>query len=60
MSFKLADFGYQALIPTFANRCLSAIGGVRQLSRLAGWVQLSAEAVPGPHTENSQMFSDNK
>ena len=36
-------------IPTFGNRCLSAIGGGKQRSRLAGWVQLSAEAAPGPH-----------
>ena len=35
-------------IPTFGNRCLSAIGGGKQRSRLAGWVQLSAEATPGP------------
>ena len=37
------------VIPTFGNRCLSAIGGGKQRSRLAGWVQLSAEATPGPH-----------
>ena len=37
------------IIPTFLNRCLSAIGGEKQWSRLAGWVQLSAEAAPGPH-----------
>ena len=36
-------------IPTFGNRCLSAIGGGKQRSRLTGWVQLSAEAAPGPH-----------
>ena len=36
-------------IPTFGNRCLSAIGGGKQWSRLAGWVRLSAEAAPGPH-----------
>ena len=38
-------------IPTFGNRYLSAIGGGKQRSRLAGWVQLSAEAgkTPGPH-----------
>ena len=36
-------------IPTFGNRCLSAIGGEKQWSRLAGWVQLSAEVAPGPH-----------
>ena len=36
------------LIPTFGNRCLSAIGGGKQWSRLVGWVQLSAEAAPGP------------
>ena len=36
-------------IPTFGNRCLSAIGGGKQRPRLAGWVQLSAEAAPGPH-----------
>ena len=36
-------------IPTFGNCCLSAIGGGKQRSRLAGWVQLSAEAAPGPH-----------
>ena len=36
-------------IPTFGNRCLSAIGGGKQRSRLAGWVQLSAEAAPGFH-----------
>ena len=36
-------------IPTFGNRCLSVIGGGKQWSRLAGWVQLSAEAAPGPH-----------
>ena len=35
-------------IPTFGNRCLSAIGGEKQRSRLAGLVQLSAEAAPGP------------
>ena len=36
----------------FGNRCLSAIGGGKQRSRLAGWMQLSAEATPpapGPH-----------
>ena len=38
-----------ASIPTFGNRCLSATGGGKQRSRLAGWVQLSAEAAPGPH-----------
>ena len=38
----------RASIPTFGNRCLSAIGGEKQRSRLAGWVQLSAEAAPGP------------
>ena len=37
------------IIPTFGNRCLSAIGGGKQWSRLAGWVQLSAEAAAGPH-----------
>ena len=36
-------------IPTFGNRCLSTIGGGKQRSRLAGWVQLSVEAAPGPH-----------
>ena len=36
-------------IPTFGNRCLSAIGGGKKQSRLAGWVQLSAEAAPGRH-----------
>ena len=36
-------------VPTFGNHCLSAIGGRKQRSRLAGWVQLSAEAAPGPH-----------
>ena len=36
-------------ITTFGNRCLSAIGGEKQRSRLAGWVQLSMEAAPGPH-----------
>ena len=36
-------------IPTFGNRCLSAIGGGKQRSRLAGWVQLSAETAPGHH-----------
>ena len=40
---------YQIKIPTFGNRCLSAIGGGKQRSRLAGWVQLSVEAAPGPH-----------
>ena len=35
-------------IPTFGNRCLSAIGGGKQQSRMAGWVQLSVEAAPGP------------
>ena len=39
----------KATFPTFGNRCLSAIGGGKQRSRLAGWVQLSAEAAPGPH-----------
>ena len=37
------------IIPTFGNPCLSAIGGGKQRSRLAGWVQPSAEAAPGPH-----------
>ena len=36
-------------IPTFGNRCLSAIGGGKQRSHLAGWVQLSAEVAPAPH-----------
>ena len=40
---------YRNVIPTFGNRCLSAIGGAKQRSRLAGWVQLSAAAAPGPH-----------
>ena len=35
-------------IPTFGNRYLSAIGGGKQRSRLAGWVQLSAEAAQDP------------
>ena len=35
-------------IPTFGNRCLSVNGGGKQWSRLAGWVQLSAEAALGP------------
>ena len=39
------------IIPTFGNRCLSAIGGGKQRSRLTEWVQLSAEAAPGPHGE---------
>ena len=39
------------LIPTFGNRCLSAIGGGKQRSRLAGWVQLTAEAAPAAPTE---------
>ena len=39
--------GHNDLIPTFGNRCLSAIGGGKQRSRFAGWVQLSAEAAPG-------------
>ena len=38
----------QSTIPTFGNRCLAAIGGGKQWSSLAGWVQLSAEAAPGP------------
>ena len=38
----------QFLIPTFGNRCLSAIGGGKQRSHLVGWVQLSAEVVTGP------------
>ena len=36
-------------IPTFDNGCLSAIGGGKQRPRLAGWVQLSGVAAPGPH-----------
>ena len=36
-------------IPTFGNHCLSMIGGGKQQSHLVGWVQLSAEAAPGPH-----------
>ena len=40
---------FSNLIPTFGNRCLSVIGGGKQRSRLAGWVQLSAEAAPSPH-----------
>ena len=36
------------VIPTFGNRCLSAIGGGKQWSRPAGWMQLSAEAAHGP------------
>ena len=35
-------------IPTFGNRYLSAIGGGKQRSRLAGWVQLSAVAAQDP------------
>ena len=36
-------------ILTFVNNLLSAIGGEKQWSRLAGWVQLSAEMGPAPH-----------
>ena len=36
-------------IPTFGNPCLSLIGGEKQQSRLARWVQLSVEVAPGPH-----------
>ena len=45
----IVKFGDRRQIPTFGNRCLSAIGGGKQRSRLAGWVQLSVEAAPGPH-----------
>ena len=55
-------------IATFGNRCLSAIGGEKQRSRLAGWVQLSAEVAPGPteyrqrhpvHTDDSGTTNKN-
>ena len=49
--FKVTDgtlISECSLIPTFGNRCLSAIGGGKQRSRLAGWVQLSTEAAPCP------------
>ena len=54
----------KSIIPTFANRYLSAIGGGKQLSRLAGWVQLSAEAAQGPSpprsiAENSGATDEN-
>ena len=54
-------------IPTLSNRILSAIGGGKPRSCLAGWVQLSVEAAPGPHrqrhpvrTEDSGAADDNK
>ena len=47
---KIIDFpAGLGSIPTFGNRCLSPIGGGKQRSRFAGWVQLSAEAAPSPH-----------
>ena len=42
-------------IPTFGNRYLSAIGGGKQRSRLAGWVQLSAEAADDPWPPRSTV-----
>ena len=35
-----------AIIPTFGKRCLSAIGGGKPRSRLAGLMQLSVETAP--------------
>ena len=49
--FRCIFLNENVWIPTFGNRCLSAIGGGKQWSRLAGWVQLSAEAASGPHGE---------
>ena len=43
-------------IPTFGNRCLSAIGGGNQWSRFAGWVQLSAEAAWPPRSTASDTL----
>ena len=49
IAVSVVNYGISNTIPTFGYRCLSAIGGRKQRSRLAGWVQLSAEAAPGPH-----------
>ena len=43
-----ASLAFVRGILTFGNRYLSVIEGGKQRSRLAGWVQLSAEAAHGP------------
>ena len=49
----------RATIPTFGNRYLSAIGDGKQRSRLAGWVQVSAEAAQGPWVLPAPPYAEN-
>ena len=50
--FRLHLLLYFSIL-TFDNRCLSAIGSGNQLSRFAGWMQLSAEAAWPPQSTTS-------